>query len=279
MLQQPKEYFSYAPESSSQSLGVSSLPERVPLWRQKHFWFVAGASGLVACFILVVAVYAINSYRVSSLRAKAQLSVAIEEAVSSCSTEDVSCANGMRTSTARTRGDVGGCNGIAEPQAFANCVSLVALDSGDVAACDALSGEMQTMCRDQVILRVTAVSGVLSDCERIEQQTLRTACVARVTQRARDTHGCEALGVDAAVCSAQVTIDEILARGDYAECQQFSAEERERCEDAFQATDADVDGMNAYDEYMAGTSDQLADTDGDGYADLQEIRTGHDPLR
>jgi hypothetical protein len=44
------------------------------------------------------------------------------------------------------------------------------------------------------------------------------------------------------------------------------------------AVDVDLDGLDAGMEAAHGTSDDLADTDGDGYTDLYEIQCGTDPL-
>lgn len=42
--------------------------------------------------------------------------------------------------------------------------------------------------------------------------------------------------------------------------------------------DVDEDGLNAAEEKYYGTDPNLADTDGDGYSDGEEVRAGYDPL-
>ncbi len=42
--------------------------------------------------------------------------------------------------------------------------------------------------------------------------------------------------------------------------------------------DRDEDGLSAYSEAVAGTSDRKIDTDGDGYSDKEELEGGFDPL-
>ncbi len=43
-------------------------------------------------------------------------------------------------------------------------------------------------------------------------------------------------------------------------------------------SDLDVDGLSFEQEYILGTDDSVADTDSDGYSDLEEIARGSDPL-
>lgn len=55
--------------------------------------------------------------------------------------------------------------------------------------------------------------------------------------------------------------------------------EKEKSNIALKSADTDKDGLSDYDEInIYGTSAFLDDSDGDGYDDRTEIRTGHDPL-
>ena len=71
----------------------------------------------------------------------------------------------------------------------------------------------------------------------------------------------------------------MLAAGNFSGCAELSEEERVQCTEIFSSTDADVDGLTAQKEAELGTSDANADTDGDGYADGEEVSAGYNPLK
>lgn len=251
-----------------------------PLWRPE----VLKRIGIIAGAILVLifgGIFLTNFVKnMSDSEAQNELEATEAEVVqrqADCEDGDEACKEQAQTNVARASGIVEACEGL-EGDAFENCVTLIAMEEKDRDACASLETDEQTVCEDAVLLARAEDGEGMSICEEVQDASKKTSCQALVTSTARSSGDCAKYGVDESVCDAQAVLNALLEAGDFSGCSELSEENRETCIDMFVSTDADADGLTAKEEAEIGTSDQKADTDGDGYDDRTEVEAGYNPL-
>lgn len=256
-----------------------SAPKQ-PLWRPESLKRIGIIVGVL--FVLVLGGIFLTNFvkSLSGDEVQSELEAAEAEVAQrqeECEEGDEACKDQAQTEVARASGVVEACNGLEE-QALLNCVTLIAMEEKNQYACNTLGGGEQTMCSDAVLLARAEAGEGMSICKDIKDSTKKTSCEALVTSSARASGDCVKYGVDQSVCDAQGVINALLAAGDFSGCAELPEEERIMCVERFSSTDADSDGLTAQEESAYGTSDQSADTDGDGYDDRTEIEAGYNPL-
>ncbi len=195
-----------------------------------------------------------------------------------CEQGNESCMTQTQADIARVAGQAEACEGLNDAKKE-NCVTLIAKDKKDSTLCGELSAEAKTRCADAVALRRAADGEGMSVCDDIVDASLKSACTAQVESTARAKGNCAELGVDEGVCDTRAQLEAIYVAGNMAACAELEQSLREECLDYFTSIDADGDGLRADEEAKIGASDRLADTDGDGYDDGTEVRSGYDPLK
>ncbi len=253
---------------------------------QKRLVVIGGA--IIGVIVLVFAiVFIMNAVRENRAAEEAyedmmdQADNQIDADSAACEDEDdeEDCVDAVRADAARDMGQVDVCEGIEEESAFATCVSLIAYDEVDLDVCAVLDGAARTACEDLVYLLIATDELDLSMCAEIDDEFLRTGCEGQITGLIVASGACEAYGLDEELCEAEEELDAIIASGDVGACDGLDEEKELTCLERFGGTDADGDGITALKEYELGTSDQSADTDGDGLNDREERADyGTDPL-
>ena len=209
-----------------------------------------------------------------------QANTIITNAVASCATDKdpKACEDRARADAARSTGQSSVCKGLTERE-LANCVALIAMDTGDKDICAQLSGEDQSVCEDSAMLVAAKKAKDYGACSSISNAEVKVSCQDQLVAVVVAAGECAKYGIEETICGFSAKVDAVVASGNPAGCEQFSGEQQAGCEDMFSSLDQDADGLSLLEEYKLGTSDTKADTDGDGYTDSQEVASGHDPLK
>jgi len=204
----------------------------------------------------------------------------IEDDLIACEDEgDVErCQDRIWTAKAREMQDPDVC--LQASDAFAeDCVSGIAFDLLDESFCDVLDGAQYDHCRDSVLYLVYVEQGNYGACESLTDASLVSRCQGAVSTAVAAEGGCVEAGISGALCDDEIWMQQAIDSGNFIACNWLARSVNiETCKDKFHSIDSDSDGLVLYDEYVAGTSDASADTDGDGLNDFEEVNQyGTDP--
>jgi hypothetical protein len=257
-------------------------PKPLPWWRVRaHQMQVLGVLGVVIG-VAIVGYYGYQMYSLTHVDGEKieQANQIIERAAENCEAQAdrEACEDRARAEAARTTGQVSVCDGL-EGGAFTNCVSLIALDTADAEVCAVLSGSNETSCQDGATLIAAQRAQSYAACASIIDESLRTSCQLQLRGTVIANGECEKYGIAKEECDYPAKLAAIIALGNPQGCAQLSSDQKAGCEDAFTSLDQDRDNLVLAEEYRLGTSDTNADTDGDGYTDGEEVKSGHDPLK
>ncbi len=163
------------------------------------------------------------------------------------------------------------CNKLSDDTSI-TCVWQVALEQLDPKDCENINDdEKQEKCSDSVYRALATKDQSLSWCEKIISDVTRTRCVNILSEEIAKTKGCVETGVDQAVCDRQTALNTAVASGDPAQCLVLTNNsDQVNCLDVVGVGDKDYDGLSASTESKLGTSDESADSDGDGLSDYDE---------
>lgn len=276
----------FAPMLDPNNQNYFSLDEQpvtaVPWWKVRKFQVQLAVIAAVIIGVGVVGYYAYQTYSLTHVDIDAlnRAGSIIDEAKSSCATADnvSECEENARADAARVTGEVSVCDGLAEAKLL-NCVSLIASDNADSSLCSMLSGDDETKCQDGATLVAAKKAKDYGMCAAITDTVMKIGCQGQLVDVVIANGECEKYGIDALTCDFPSALSAVVLSGDPNGCAVFTGDQKAGCEDVFTSIDGDEDGLSLFDESELGTSDQKADTDGDGYTDLQEVETGHDPLK
>lgn len=257
-------------------------PVVLPWWKvRKNQMRVLAVVGIVIG-VGVVGYYGYQTYSLTHVDGEKmdQAKNIIANATASCATEKdpKACEDRARADAARTTGQSSVCSELTGKK-LVNCVTLIAMDSGNKDVCAQLSGDDQTTCENEALFAAAILAKDYGMCASIADDTVKTTCQAQLVSVVIDAGECAKYAIDDSVCGFKTKLDAVVASGNPAGCAQFTGDHIGTCEDMFSSLDQDGDGLSLLAEYKLGTSDTNADTDGDGYTDNQEVASGHDPLK
>lgn len=258
-------------------------PAPLPWFRQRAVLVRLGLGAVVAVVVGLVGfyVYQLVTFNAEDAAQESAAEAMLSEAEARCATDPdpEGCMNKARTETAQTTGSAAACKGLAD-QELKNCAQQLAVAARDPGLCGVVddSGN-KTSCEDSAFLAKAQERADYGVCASISSAELRASCEAQLLGGVIEAGECAKYGVSDDVCSFPERLAAVVAAGDPTGCAAFTDLDRDSCEDAFTSIDGDGDGLNRLREYQLGTSDNNADTDGDGYSDGQEVATGHDPLK
>jgi hypothetical protein len=250
-------------------------------WQVRHNQALLGVGVIVGGLVItLVVVFIINSIRSAVPKSTiANTKDRIAQAISDCSTEQdlTACAERAQSELARAAATPESCKGLADA-AYNNCVNLIARDTKEIKTCDALQGDAKSGCRDAIFFLQAIAARDYNLCSSVNDATRQASCQAQILPSILAAGTCSTYSIPAAKCDQQAAFDAVIAKGDPAGCDTLG-DLAVSCSDIFTSIDADHDGLTLAREFAYGTSDQMADTDGDGYDDGVEVANGHDPLK
>ncbi len=257
-------------------------PEPPKKWLQVRRNQLLLGGGLVvggAVFALIV-IFIINSIHSAGPNSVANVQDRINQAVADCSKEQdpIACAARTQSTLARQAAAPGACTGLADA-AYNNCVNLIARDTKDIKTCDSLSGDAKSGCQDMVTFLLAVAAKDYNLCAGIHEAVRHDSCQAQILPSILQAGTCSTYGIAQDQCDQQAAMDAAINVGNPTGCDTLNTDFATQCHDIFDSIDADHDGLTLAEEFKYGTSDQKADTDGDGYDDGVEIANGHDPLK
>ncbi len=158
------------------------------------------------------------------------------------------------------------------------CVWTIARDREDPESCAAIIDvTRRTECADVLYLKAAIAAKDPSACEKIIGEKAKSNC-ATTLGGSLTVANCAERGKDAAYCADMAAMNAAVSTSDLEACRAIGTSDlRAECEDAIGIPDFDKDGLDADEEAQYGSSDRLADTDGDGYSDQAEIEAGYNP--
>ncbi len=270
-------------DSSQPQYFTPGLPPEPPKkwWavRRHQLYLVLAGVGLLV--LVLVIIFIVNSIK-SATPSKTTVNVKnqIDQAVAACSgaADPAACATRAQSELARQAATPSACKGLADA-AYTNCVNLIARDTKDIKTCDALSGDDKVSCQDSLVFLAATGTQDYNLCSTLHDATRQASCHAQILPSILAAGTCSTYGIPADQCDQQTALNAVVAKGDPAGCDTLTGDFVGNCHDIFTSIDADHDGLSLAEEFTYGTSDQKADTDGDGYDDGVEVANGHDPLK
>jgi hypothetical protein len=178
------------------------------------------------------------------------------------------------------------------------CVEQIALKEDDDKLCEQIKNASTTeRCIDEVLLQKALKTKQIELCSGIIGASLQKACQQKIIDFGISLADCEKISlkhdyrtwknmheVEARdVCLSQIMLVESIKRGDLESCYNIPLDaSKAQCimflTGKAPASDDDNDGLNYYQELIAGTDPEKADTDGDGFKDGQELGDGYNPI-
>jgi hypothetical protein len=247
------------------------------------FWALLAGSviGLIAIVVAVVLLarwwQQSQQLNVQSEREQGQ----VEDLVATCSrAANPQACEEQRVNDAALRLGAEACKAL-EGDAYDGCVWNVAREQRNPEVCQGIKdGVSQTACSDELYRRIALSNTDSKSCDKISDEQDKSACNETVLASIAVQGTCAEHGVDESVCDQQDLFSQIVASRNPARCAELADEARRLdCTDTIGPGDVDLDGLNATEEAILGTSDLSADTDDDGLNDYDEVKTyGTDPL-
>ncbi len=168
----------------------------------------------------------------------------------SCAINDLDC---LRAAVKRATPEQGVNACLALPlDELANCVKIYAWDSLEPDDCDPLKDEEKSSCLDTLYLIKANKESAPNLCDKISNPLKRSSCEK-----------------PDAVTSPEVLT--ALEEGNPDSCKELTSTDSIACQELYNDTDRDQDGLSLREEFVLKTSDKQADFDNDGLKDGEEV--------
>ncbi len=161
-----------------------------------------------------------------------------------------------------------------------DCLWSVAREGKDVKICEMISVHDNAVnCSDFIYARIATETNNPSMCAKIKEEDLKNGCQKAVEGPVTSAN-CVERKQDPAFCEMLEVTDQANAKQDREVCNALKDGRVDACKARVLLDDPDRDGLDTTQETVVHHTDpRKADTDGDGYNDGDEVKTGHDPLK
>lgn len=178
------------------------------------------------------------------------------------------------------------------------CLEVVAIKSKDLGICSEIKEENITVsCKNSVILQKATEENNISQCGELETEKKQQNCFNNLFNDQIIIQDCDKIVVKKTgdsenswdeyslnqYCKDMVNFREATKSKDVEKCNViFWNPTRAQCLGQVQViplnSDNDNDGLKFLDEIIQGTEPDMADTDGDGYKDGDEVKNRYSPI-
>ncbi|MFZ2681888.1 MAG: thrombospondin type 3 repeat-containing protein [Patescibacteria group bacterium] len=263
----------------------SPQPTVTKWWQRRRMWQLFGLLAVTAGVLTFVVIAAVNVLKNKDLANQEpdimeQAQALESQLMAECEEGDDVCLALARADAARALGSSQACVGLDDGP-LESCLTLIARDQMSLETCKALSGQAQVSCTDEVLLLKANADKSLANCAQITDEATEGTCLAQVSALLVAQGKCAEAGVESGVCDGIALVSAAMQTGDPAACAALADEEqRYECEQGINSIDEDRDGLVLSAEFSLGLSDSIADGDGDGLSDGDEVHVhGTDPTK
>lgn len=250
----------------------ASTPERNIPWK-----LVALGAGSVLLVLIIVAVVfrVIGSNQISVTLIERDEEAQAELLIEQCDGEEECESEAMQDAAAIT-GDAAYCDEL-EGEMYDECLWGIATAEQDAELCQKLIAEhSRALCADTIYRVLAYQMDDVSYCDQLSTQEKIEGCRNTIEPITVDT--CSDKDHGAEYCEYLQVSEKARQQKDRQVCETLSDEYREDCREAVLVDDPDGDGLSTDKETNKYGSDPYnEDTDGDGYADGDEVEAGYSP--
>lgn len=260
---------------------------QTPWYEEKQNWLYIGGGVLLIVVIVIGSMWFVRSRKAARVAAVQQQQVVqqvetqLETQISGCEgvPDEVACQKDAVIDAAVQASSVEMC-GQLTGGAQEQCVTRVAIETGELDHCQVLSEVNQVFCEDRVSLQMALDSESYRQCSMIQDGSIRETCEGQLLHVALQEQGCSQTSASQEFCTEQAVLSEAIATGDPSLCERLGETlgEGGECEQSVLSSDRDEDGLVLEEELAAGTRFDQSDTDNDGLNDPDEILGSSDPL-
>ena len=189
------------------------------------------------------------------------------------------CKDYVTQTFAASKKDASSCLSLSG-SAKDNCIWGVAAAAKDDSLCKQLSKSDQAqMCADRILQQKAVDASDETMCDKlyrdVDKQNCHNALLATVT-----TENCAARKQDPTYCEFLRVADTAIKAQDRDLCNPLKNQYVSACRARVVFDDPDHDGLSSWDEiHIYHTDPRNPDTDGDGFPDGVEVKSGHNPLK
>lgn len=239
----------------------------------KQLAIIAGGI-LIAVLILIIVVRLIHGESVEEKLLQSERET-IEKTCEQAQDKD-ECLKQLSQQAAIQTGQIEFCEGLQEAE-YDGCVWEAADVKSDAELCEEIKDTTnKQLCADTIYLTMALESGNSSVCDKIENEEKKTGC-KRVAEGPVTAENCLSRGEKAAYCSMLQVALEANQKQDPRVCNKLTGDDVLSCKERVEIDDPDFDGLTTLQEQGYGSNPDLADTDGDGYKDGDEVAAGYNP--
>ena len=194
-------------------------------------------------------------------------------------------------------GDEEACLLISNDRSRNICVKHVALQLLDTNLCqDIIDQEEKDNCFNEVNLAKAENNKDLSLCNQIIDEMLKLTCLERIISQGINATECNQIPLRYSprtpennyetelrdLCVSKVLHKQAVANNNESLCEEIPLRYiMAKCLGKLKSipldSDSDNDGLNYYEEIIYNTNPDIADSDGDGFLDGEEVKSGYNP--
>ena len=196
------------------------------------------------------------------------------------------------------RGDKDACFLMHNNKSRDLCIKHIALQLFDISLCQNIKDqEEKDHCLNEATLANAENNKNLSLCEEIKSEMLQLTCLERIIAQGAAVDDCEQISLRYSprtpennqeielrdLCVSKVLHKQAVANGNEALCEEIPLRYiMAKCLGKLKSipldSDYDNDELNYYEEFIYNTDPDIADSDGDGFLDGEEVKGGYNPL-